>query len=166
MNGARISAVLLCLWIPSIAHAETNFQQSNAREEINTMLDDFHDAAAKADADRYFAHFSEGAVFLGTDATERWPLKEFRAFAVPIFSEGRGWTYLSQERHISIASDGKSAWFDELLTNEGLGQCRGSGVLFKVGNVWRLAQYNLSIPIPNDLAYDFAEKIKQQSSEE
>lgn len=44
---------------------------------INAVLDDFHDAAAKADGDRYFKHFAPRAIFLGTDATERWSVDEF-----------------------------------------------------------------------------------------
>ena len=32
----------------------------------------WHDAAAKADEERYFAHFAEGGVFAGHRRTERW----------------------------------------------------------------------------------------------
>src|SRR5262245_65773011 len=48
---------------------------------VDTVLDGLHDAAAKADEKRYFDHFAPGAVFLGTDARERWTLEEFRAYA-------------------------------------------------------------------------------------
>jgi hypothetical protein len=27
---------------------------------------------------------------------------------------------------------------------------RGRGVLVRVGDMWKIAQYNLSVPIPND----------------
>src|SRR5262249_25886832 len=50
------------------------------RHAINGVLDDWHDAAAKADEERYFSHFAESAVFLGTDATERWDTTAFRSF--------------------------------------------------------------------------------------
>ena len=50
---------------------------------VTAALDDFHDAAAKADEDRYFGRFAPGGVFLGTDATERWDVKAFRAYAHP-----------------------------------------------------------------------------------
>lgn len=130
------------------------------KNAINALLDDFHDAASKADGERYFGHFADGAVFLGTDARERWTLTEFKAFAEPYFSKGKGWTYKTTERHVDFAPDGKSAWFDELLNNEKLGQCRGSGVLLKTSSGWKLAQYNLTIPIPNDLALEVADQIK------
>jgi hypothetical protein len=39
-----------------------------------------------------------------------------------------------------------------LLDSASYGECRGSGVLRQVGGDWKIAQYNLSIPIPNALA--------------
>src|SRR5271168_3840018 len=56
-------------------------------------LDDFHAAAAAADEARYFGHFAADGVFLGTDATERWTVDAFRAYAKPHFDAGRGWAY-------------------------------------------------------------------------
>lgn len=127
-------------------------QRLLAERRIGEMLDDFHDAAADADFERYFGHMTEDSVFLGTDATERWVGEQFRAFAKPHFGAGQGWTYRPRERRIDISAAGDVAWFDELLENEKLGTCRGSGVVVRDGDVWRVAQYNLSIPIPNDLA--------------
>lgn len=42
-------------------------------DEIGKVIDDFHDAAAHGDKDRYLGHLSEDAVFMGTDEWERWP---------------------------------------------------------------------------------------------
>lgn len=132
---------------------------------IARTLDALHEAASRADEARYFALFAPDAVFLGTDAGERWTLEEFRAYAHPIFSRGRGWTYTVGERHVAVGPDGRTAWFDESLTNAKLGACRGSGVLVKGSDGrWRIAQYNLSIPIPNDLAERVAGLIRAQES--
>ncbi len=131
---------------------------------IAAMLDDLHDAAAKADGDRYFAHFAPDAVFLGTDATERWTLDEFKAFAQPHFSKGTGWAYTSTERNITLSEDRRMAWFDELLTSDHMGQCRGSGVVRLVGQRWKLEQYNLSVPIPNDMAKDVVRQIREHEA--
>jgi hypothetical protein len=122
------------------------------------VLDDFHDAAAKADYARYFSHWTEESVFLGTDATERWVGNQFGAFAKPIFDKGKGWTYRPHDRHISGA--GETVFFDELLDNEKLGLCRGSGVLRRVGAEWKVMQYNLSISVPNEKALQVAELIR------
>jgi hypothetical protein len=44
---------------------------------------------------------------------------------------------------------GKTAWFDELLNTQ-MKICRGSGVLVKIGQEWKIKQYVLSMTIPND----------------
>ena len=116
------------------------------------ILDDFHDAASQADFDRYFGHFSRDGVFLGTDGTERWTVAEFKAYARPFFEPGGGWTYSPRNRHVSFTPDGRAAFFDEMLDNDGLGEARGSGVVVREDGIWKVAQYNLSIPIPNALA--------------
>lgn len=119
---------------------------------VARVLDDFHDAAAAGDFDRYFGHFASDAVFLGTDASERWTLEQFEAYARPYMHPGGGWTYHPRGRHVSFTPDRRTAFFDELLDNAGLGETRGSGVLVREGGEWKVAQYNLSIPIPNALA--------------
>ncbi|MFM9996855.1 MAG: nuclear transport factor 2 family protein [Phycisphaerales bacterium] len=126
---------------------------------IDAVLDDFHDAAAKADFDRYFSHWTSTSVFLGTDSWERWTGDEFKEFARPHFDKGKGWTYTSRDRKVTLTADKTVAWFDEMLTNEKLGTCRGSGVLLKIGEDWKIAQYNLSVPIPNDIVEDVAKRI-------
>ena len=131
-----------------------------ARADVSRTLDDFHDAAARADEGRYFAHFAPGGVFLGTDGSERWDVAAFRAYAHPHFAKGTGWTYRATERHIDVAPDRTVAWFDETLANESYGPCRGTGVLRKIGGEWKIAQYNLTIPIPNELAKTVVEMIR------
>jgi len=130
----------------------------------NHMLDDFHDAAAKADEDRYFSHFDAQGLFLGTDASERWTLEEFKTFAMPYFQRDSAWTYTPVERHINLSDDGSWAWFDEHLTNAKYGRCRGTGVLRRAGESWRLVQYHLTMPIPNDLAADMAARIREREA--
>ena len=127
------------------------------------VLDEFHQAAARADLDGYFGLMTENVVFLGTDGTERWQGQEFRDFVTPHFESGRGWEYVPTERHILYSEDGQSAWFDEALRHEELGRCRGSGVLVQEGGAWKVAQYNLSVPIPNELVMAVVGQI--QSSE-
>ncbi len=127
---------------------------------ISRVLDNLHDAASKADEARYFSLFYPGGVFLGTDATERWTIPQFREYAHARFATGRGWTYTLVERHIDFSPDGDAAWFDELLNNSRYGLCRGTGVLLRDGSTWKIAQYHLTIPVPNDIAEDVANQIK------
>ena len=131
---------------------------------IRAVLDDFHAAAAAADEERYFGHLAPGAVFLGTDGSERWTKEEFRAFVHPYFARGQGWTYRATRRHVTVAADGRTAWFDEVLDNASYGECRGSGALQLYDGVWMIEQYNLTIPIPNQLAKDFVARIREQAA--
>lgn len=154
---------------PPAAHANelSLIEQRREVDAVNEVLDDFHDAAAKADEARYFGHMDPLFVFLGTDATERWTLEEFRTFAHPYFAKGKAWTYRPNHRSVTVTATGSPdiqvAWFDEMLDNEHLGVTRGSGVLRKIGGVWRLTQYNLSLPVPNDLADEVVAKIKAKA---
>lgn len=117
--------------------------------EVARVLDDWHDAAAKADEPRYFSHFAEGGVFLGTDGKERWTVPDFRIYAHPHFAKGKAWTFHATRREITFIGD--AAWFDEDLDTPNLGPARGSGVLVRNDRgTWKIAQYNLSVPIPNE----------------
>ena len=162
MTGAK--RVVAALLAASAVFATTLPVEAGEADDVTTavaaVLDRLHEAAAEADATAYFALFTDGAVFLGTDVTERWTLPEFRAFAEPYFADGRGWTYEATERHVDVAPDGDIAWFDEILWNETYGTCRGTGVLIRTDAGWRIVQYNLTIPIPNELARELTERIK------
>jgi len=125
----------------------------NTQDEIEAIaaaLDDFHAAASQANEERYFAHFTPDAVFIGTDATERWNMVQFRAFAHPHFSRGRGWTYKMEERHIRMLTAPDTALFDEELVHATYGALRGSGVLVKREGRWLIEHYVLSFSVPNE----------------
>jgi ketosteroid isomerase-like protein len=149
--GIPFRLFLLLTLVPACATAPAILDEDSGRGAVEAVLDDLHLAASEADEARYFGHFADGAVFLGTDATERWTVEQFREYAHPHFSAGKGWTYKATERHIRVSASGQTAWFDERLHNEKYGEVRGSGVLVWDGR-WRVAHYNLSFPIPNELA--------------
>ena len=136
----------------SVTTTKTGGRGAEAEKEISATLDDWHDAAARADEERYFRHFTSDAVFLGTDATERWDTAAFRAYAHPHFARGKAWSFRAVRRAIRVAPGGLYAWFDEDLDTPNMGPARGSGVLVRgtTGEPWRIAQYNLSLTIPND----------------
>lgn len=123
---------------------------------VNAVLDDYHAAAAAGDWSRYFALMSEDAVFLGTDAGERWTKSDFQAYA----SSRSGWKYTPQTRHINFTPDGNSAWFDEILESASYGTSRGTGVLIRTTAGWKISQYHLTLPIPNALAREITDSIK------
>jgi ketosteroid isomerase-like protein len=133
---------------------------ANDEQSIETVLNSFHQAAANAEAKPYFNLLSQDAVFLGTDATERWSKDEFIAFVEPYFSQGKGWLYTPVERNISLIKQGQVAFFDEILFSESYGTCRGSGLLVQTDQGWKISQYNLSIPMPNGVAKALVKQIK------
>jgi ketosteroid isomerase-like protein len=128
--------------------------------QVEAVLDGFHAAASAADEERYFALLAPDAVFLGTAADERWAGEEYRTFVSSYFSRGKGWTYVPRKRSVTLAEDGQTAWFDELLENSSYGECRGSGVLRLRDGAWLVEQYNLTIPVPNEIAVEVVERIR------
>lgn len=85
----------------------------------------------------------------------------FRAYAHPHFAKGKGWTLKPSDRHISLAPDGKTAWFDEKVLSPSYGPSRGSGVLLLQGGAWKIAQYNLTVPVPNGLLGKVAKMVAE-----
>ena len=140
------NALTILLLLTSI---QSVVAQNQSKEPIIKMLDAWHQAAANANFDAYFDAMEEDAIFIGTDATENWDKKAFMAYAKPYFDKGKAWSFTAIERNIYFSNDGKTAWFDELLSTQ-MKICRGSGVLVKINNQWKIKHYVLSMTIPND----------------
>jgi ketosteroid isomerase-like protein len=130
---------------------------------IAALLDDWHQAASVGDAERYFAYFTPDAVFLGTDATERWTVDEFHEYAAPHFEDGHGWTMRATRREIVVKES--HAYFDEDLVSEGLGPVRGSGVLHRTPEGWAIAHYVLSFTVPNERVSDLKALLESSPTE-
>lgn len=131
--------------------------------EVGTMLDRWHAAAASADENAYFALFADdSSIFMGTDATERWTATEFRAWAKPFFDRGRAWAFKCVERHVYLSPDGSVAWFDEVLDTPNMGPCRGTGVATSRDGVWKVAHYNLTVPVPNAIIDRVVEMVAEE----
>lgn len=161
MHSASIGvAAILAVAVLLLGGGRTAAPAGDERGVIGALLDDFHDAAAKADFARYFGHFHEDGVFLGTDATERWSVASFKSYAKPHFDAGTGWSYTPTQRHVDLSDDARFAWFDELLDNAKYGVARGTGALVRTDAGWRIVQYNLTFPIPNDLAPELTARIR------
>ena len=154
MRGMRFLPILLLVCACATAPAR------DPRPSINATLDGWHDAAARADESRYFGAMAPEFIFLGTDATERWDVASFREYAHPHFAKGTGWTFVPRDRHIIVSPRGDVAWFDEKLDSKSYGECRGSGVLRRADGEWKLAHYNLTIPVPNELADEVVRMIQ------
>lgn len=162
MGALALIMLAFCLVFPEPATARQT--EGDARAAVSDSLDALHAAASEADFDRYFALYADDAVFYGTDASERWTKPEFEDYARPHFEAGRGWTYHMKERNVFMSENGRVAWFDERLNNASLGETRGSGVLIRTERGWQVVQYNLTIPVPNELAGDLVRQIRALES--
>jgi ketosteroid isomerase-like protein len=130
------------------------------KKNINTTIDSWHKAASNAEFDNYFSYMTSNGVFIGTDASENWQLDAFRTFSKPYFDKGKAWSFRSLQRNIYFDKSQNTAWFDELLDTQ-MKICRGSGVLIKEGNNWKIAHYVLSMTVPNDNTNEIV-KIKEK----
>lgn len=117
--------------------------------EINTVLNNWHKAAAEANFEAYFNFMPEDGIFIGTDARENWGIDEFKKFSKPYFDRGTAWDFKTLDRNIYASDKAEIAWFDELLETW-MGICRGSGVMVKEDEEWKIKHYVLSVTIPND----------------
>ena len=153
---------IIFLLIPVLACNSPQEKPVNTTADIQEVLNDWHNAAAEADFDRYFGYFADStSIFMGTDATERWNVTEFKAYSEPVFARGRGCNFTPINRFVNIAENGKTAWFDEELSTPNLGPSRGTGVLILVNGNWKIAHYSLTVPIPNSIINDVKNQIEE-----
>tara|TARA_A100001518_G_C1205507_1_gene48376 strand:- start:278 stop:760 length:483 start_codon:yes stop_codon:yes gene_type:complete len=137
----KIIALLFLFFSLNIAAQE--------KSKIDKVLTQWHQAAADGNFDKYFSLITKDGVFIGTDATENWQNDDFREFSKPYFDQGQAWNFTTLERNIYNDENSKTAWFDELLDTQ-MGICRGSGVLLKTKDGWKITHYVLSVTVPNE----------------
>ena len=129
-------------------------QASAQHQNIHQFIDRWHEAAAQANAELFFGSMSQNCIYIGTDASERWTKTEFVAFAKPYFDKGKAWDFKAKDRDLHLSPDGQYVWFSELLATW-MGVCRGSGILRKTTDGWKIEQYHLSVTVPNEVIKDF-----------
>lgn len=142
-----------------------SWEAFDQRPVVHAVIDGWHTAAASGDFGGYFSRMTGDAVFLGTDATERWTRAEFEDFARPYFDGVEAWTYRPRDRFLMFDGDGRTGWFDELLDHDRYGELRGTGVVRRTHEGWRIAHYSLTFTVPNDVAPRVVEIIRPILSE-
>ena len=150
ISAARGSTNLLKATVASLALLPAMSLADNQRAAIDALIDGLHQDAHEGNFQTYFDRYTPDAVFLGTDKSERWTIDQFKVYAEPAFEDGHGWTYSVKERNWE--GEGTTRWFDEVLLNEKLGHCRGTGVVELIDGEWKIAHYALTMLVPNDIA--------------
>ncbi|MDF0534818.1 nuclear transport factor 2 family protein [Shewanella yunxiaonensis] len=143
----------------SLVYADepTNLNQVSHNPQTikaDAVLDQLHRSAAAADWDSYFELFTDDAGFVGTDISEHWSMQDFERYA----RTSKGWSYKTQSR--TMVRHGDVVVFDEILDNTNYGLCRGTGTMVLTEDGWKILQYHLSFPIPNELAPRITDQIK------
>jgi len=159
------SLMMLFVFV-SCNNKERQVEKINTNVEkiaVDSVLTLWHKSAAEAKFEPYFNAMTDKSVFIGTDAGENWNIKDFKSFSKPYFDKGKAWSFKAVERNIYVYNDGELAWFDELL-DTWMGVCRGSGVLIKVYDGWKIEHYVLSLTIPNDNIEDVKNVNKEKDS--
>ena len=150
ISAALGSTNLLKATVVSLALLPSMSLADNQRAAIDALIDGLHQDAHEGNLQTYFDRYTPDAVFLGTDKSERWTIDQFKVYAEPAFEDGHGWTYSVKERNWE--GEGTTRWFDEVLLNEKLGHCRGTGVVELIDGEWKIAHYALTMLVPNDIA--------------
>ena len=145
---------------PDKAQSKAEPSPSTLVAEAHRVVDDWHDAAARGDRNRYLDHFGPTAIFLGTDASERWDLAGFTVYVDENFKPGRGWAYTPSKRHVVLGPGKDIAWFDEELESSGYGALRGTGALARNGDTWRIVLYSMTFTIPNEISGEVVDLVR------
>ncbi|MEM9373284.1 MAG: nuclear transport factor 2 family protein [Planctomycetota bacterium] len=164
----RVAAllVLASLLVGCEIDRRSSWSAFDQRPAVNGLIDGWHAAAASGDFEGYFGRMTADAVFLGTDASERWEREDFESFARPYFDGVEAWTYRPRDRFLAFDGDGRTGWFDELLDHARYGELRGTGVVRRGSDGrWRMAHYSLTFTVPNEAAPRVVEIIRPILSE-
>jgi hypothetical protein len=113
----------------------------------DAALDALHKAGADANAAVFEALLAQDVVFLGVGGAGRLKGQAARAYFNEYLAQGNAWAYSSSLRETRVSADGSVAWFDETLEHGQLGLGRATGVLVRSGEGWKVAQYNLTVPV-------------------
>ncbi len=133
--------------------------QDSPEKKVNTLLDNWHRAAAVADEETFFGSMTENAVYIGTDKEERWVRDELRIWSEKYFDKKSAWDFKPTSRHISFSKDKNTAWFDEKL-NTWMGTCLGSGVLERTLSGWKIVHYHLAFTVDNEKMGDILKLLE------
>jgi len=128
-------------------------------QQVNAFIDEWHDDAAHARF-RFFDKMAPGAIYIGTDKTERWTRDELKAWSKKYFERPSAWAFTPTKRNVAFSADKQFIWFDEQLDTQ-MGVCQASGVVQRTASGLQILHYQLSIAVPNELVDQFKEAIRK-----
>ncbi|MEM1123261.1 MAG: nuclear transport factor 2 family protein [Bacteroidota bacterium] len=137
-------------------------EMPNLQSQLNELINNWHNAAATANEEVFFGSMTEKAIYIGTDATEKWERDEMQEWSKKYFDKESAWDFATIDRTFYFSDDEETAWFEESL-DTWMGVCRGSGVLELTKDGWKIRHYHLSVAVPNEQIDEYL-KIATPSS--
>ena len=158
---ARLTLGLALALVSGHAAAADASAAASAKEtqQVNAFIDEWHDDAAHARS-RFFDKMAPGAVYIGTDKTERWTRDELKAWSKKYFERPSAWAFTPIKRHVAFSADKQFIWFDEQLNTQ-MGVCQASGVVQRPASGLQILHYQLSLAVPNELVDQFKDAIRK-----
>jgi hypothetical protein len=144
----------------SLSFVCRNDEQVEQIKVINGLIDKWHKDVAEYKLKEYFDLMDSSFVFLGTAPGEKWTKDDFYTFCKPYFEKKSTWNFTPKNRIIYFNTYKTTVWFDEELDTWMEG-CRGSGVLVKKDNTWKIVHYNLTVLIENEKIKKFIKLRKR-----
>ena len=157
MNKLRLAFCLL-LAVCSMPAAAADASASDT-QQVNAFIDEWHDDAAHARS-RFFDKMAPGAIYIGTDKSERWTRDELKAWSKKYFERPSAWAFTAIKRNVAFSADKSFIWFYEQLNTQ-MGVCQASGVVQRTANGLQILHYQLSIAVPNELVDQFSDAIRK-----
>ncbi len=146
------SILFLVAWI--ILSASSLQGQSLDKAKLDRFMDNWHAAAAEANAEDFFSKMSDSAVYIGTDREERWFRDELRTWSKKAFERESAWTFKAKERNWQWMDN---FWICDEVLDTWMGECRSTAVLILVNEELKIQHYQLSVTIDNEKIEAFKE---------
>ena len=117
---------------------------------VDSLLDDWHQAAELTSIDAYLALFSESALYCRADAGQRYDKKGLAKYLSLTFKQEENKQFQPLQRQIYFSPNARMLWFEEHLdTKEG--PFRATGIMQVDAGKWKLEYYALSRLLPPSL---------------
>jgi hypothetical protein len=165
MRGALLTFwAALAVWLsavsgPALAADAVAAGSATDTQQVNAFIDEWHDDAAHARL-RFFDKMAPGAIYIGTDKTERWTRDELKAWSKKYFERPSAWAFTPIKRNVAFSADKQFIWFDEQLDTQ-MGVCQASGVVQRTASGLQILHYQLSLAVPNELVDQFTDAIRK-----
>lgn len=134
--------------------------QAQSTDSLDIIMDNWHHAAAVADADAFFGRMAEEGIYIGTDASERWLRDELREWSQAAFEREVAWKFEAFDRNWHFLSPDIVVGDEKL--NTWMGVCRSTMVLKRVNGQWLIYHYQLSVTVPNEQIKAFKELMEAE----